>query len=104
HEAFVRKVVGELNAFDNLYYETCNEPYAGGVALDWQARIAPGIAETESGLPKRHMIAQNVANGSARIADPIPGVSLFNFHYPHPPRALAGDAALGQTIGRRKSG
>ena len=27
HEAFVRKVVGELKEFDNLYYEICNEPY-----------------------------------------------------------------------------
>ena len=32
HEAFVRKVVGELKEFDNLYYEICNEPYFGGVA------------------------------------------------------------------------
>ena len=40
HEAFVRKVVGELKEFDNLYFEICNEPYFGGVTLDWQARIA----------------------------------------------------------------
>lgn len=28
--AFVRKVVAELQEFDNLYYEVCNEPYFGG--------------------------------------------------------------------------
>src|SRR4051812_10498439 len=81
-----------------------NEPYAGGVALDWQARIARVIAETESGLPKRHMIAQNVANGSARITDPIPGVSLFNFHYAHPPRVLAENAGLDRPIGDDETG
>ena len=35
-EAFVRKAVRELNTFDNLYFEICNEPYFGGVTLDWQ--------------------------------------------------------------------
>src|SRR3954452_9996648 len=44
------------------------------------------------------MIAQNVANGSARITDPIPGVSLFNFHYAHPPRVLAENAGLDRPI------
>jgi hypothetical protein len=104
HEALVRKVVGELKAFDNLYYEICNEPYFGGVTRDWQARIARTIAEAESGLDTRHMIAQNVANGSARIVDPIPGVSLFNFHYAHPPRVLAENAGLGRPIGDDETG
>jgi len=30
-DAVVRKIVGELKEFDNLYYEICNEPYFGGV-------------------------------------------------------------------------
>jgi hypothetical protein len=81
HEAFVRKVVGELKEFDNVYYEICNEPYERRTSLDWEARIARTIAEAERGLPARHMIAQNIANGSARINNPIPEVSLFNFHY-----------------------
>ena len=36
--AFVRKAVTELNGFDNVYFEICNEPYFGGVTLDWQAQ------------------------------------------------------------------
>ena len=40
HESLVRKLVTELHRFDNLYYEICNEPYFGGVTLDWQRRIA----------------------------------------------------------------
>ena len=32
-EAVTRKIVTELNEFDNLYYEVCNEPYFGGVTL-----------------------------------------------------------------------
>jgi len=38
--AMVRKLVIELNGFDNLYYELCNEPYFAGVMLDWQSHIA----------------------------------------------------------------
>ena len=39
-EKLVRKLAAELKAFDNLYYEICNEPYFGGVTLDWQYHIA----------------------------------------------------------------
>ena len=30
-EALTRKIVTELNGFDNLFFEICNEPYFGGV-------------------------------------------------------------------------
>src|SRR5262249_6253183 len=80
--AFVRKVVAELNAYDNLYYEICNEPYFGGVALDWQARVAGAIVATEETLANQHMIAQNIANEKAKVEQPVhPSVSILNFHY-----------------------
>src|SRR5437660_642199 len=61
HEAMVRKIVTELNGFDNLYYELCNEPYFGGVTLEWQSRIAEVVVEAEKGLPNQHLISWNVA-------------------------------------------
>ncbi|MGD0092766.1 MAG: hypothetical protein ABSE73_22875 [Planctomycetota bacterium] len=88
-DAFVRKVAGELNGFDNLYYEICNEPYFGGVMPDWQAHIAEVLVETEAKLPNQHLLAQNIANGSAKIEHPDPRVSIFNFHYARPPDAVA---------------
>jgi hypothetical protein len=36
--AFVRRAVAELNGFDNVYFEICNEPYFGGVTLSSQPR------------------------------------------------------------------
>ena len=33
-EALVKKFAAELNGFNNLYYEVCNEPYFGGVTDD----------------------------------------------------------------------
>ncbi|MGE3822578.1 MAG: cellulase family glycosylhydrolase, partial [Isosphaeraceae bacterium] len=105
HEAFVRKVVTALKRHDNLYYEICNEPYFGGVTLDWQARIASAIVETERELGgPRHLIAQNVANGRARIVDPNPAVSVFNFHYAHPPDVIALNAGLNKVIGDDETG
>jgi hypothetical protein len=105
HEAFVRKVVTALHGFDNVYFEICNEPYFGGVTLDWQARIAAAIIETEAKLGgPRHMIAQNIANGRARIKDPNPSVSLFNFHYATPPDVIALNAGLGKAFGDDETG
>ena len=101
---FVRRAVTELNAFDNVYFEICNEPYFGGVTLDWQRRIAREIASTEKEMPNTHLIAQNIANGSARIEKPDPLVSVFNFHYASPPIAIAENKALSRPIGFDETG
>ncbi len=80
-EALVRKIVAELNGFDNLYYEVCNEPYERpGLTREWNERMIAAIVEAERGLPARHLIAQGIAVRSARIGDPHPQVSVFNFH------------------------
>jgi len=102
--AVARKIAAECNAFDNLYYEICNEPYFGGVTLDWQKRIADTLVETEKGLPKKHLIAQNIANGSCKIEAPNPDVSIFNFHYCSPPDAVAMNAGLGRAIADDETG
>jgi len=102
--AVARKIVAEVNGFDNLYFEICNEPYFGGVTLDWQARIAAAIAETEASLPRKHLIAQNIANGSRKIGEPNPAVSIFNFHYCSPPDAVAMNFALGKPIADDETG
>ena len=103
-EALTRKLVTELNAFDNLFFEICNEPYFGGVTMAWQHRMADVIAETERALPARHLIAQNIANESAKINEPHPGVSIFNFHYATPPFAVGMNYGLGKVIGDDETG
>jgi hypothetical protein len=103
-EALTRKLVTELNAFDNLFFEIANEPYFGGITLAWQHRIADVIVETERALPSKHLIAQNIANKSAKIADPHPAVSIFNFHYATPPETVAMNYALNKVIGDDETG
>lgn len=103
-EAMVRKIVTELKDFDNLYYEICNEPYFGGVTLEWQGRIADVIAETERGLGVRHLISQNIANDKAKVDKPHPEISIFNFHYATPPDTVAMNYALNKVIGDNETG
>jgi hypothetical protein len=104
HEAMTRKIVTELNEFDNLYFEICNEPYFGGVTLEWQHHIADVIVATEKALPNQHLISQNIANSSAKITNPYPAISIFNFHYASPPNAVAENYALKKVIGDNETG
>ena len=103
-EAMVRKIVTELKDFDNLYYEICNEPYFGGVTMEWQHRIADVIAETERALGRKHLISQNIANNKALIEVPHPEVSIFNFHYASPPDTVAMNYHLNKVIGDNETG
>jgi hypothetical protein len=103
-EAMVRKIVSELNDFDNLYYEICNEAYFGGVTLDWQHHIAETIVEAESALAKKHLIAQNIANGSTQIENPHTAISVFNFHYSRPPDSVGMNYRLNRVIGLNETG
>jgi PA14 domain-containing protein len=104
HEAMVRKIVTELNGFDNLYYELCNEPYFGGVTIEWQHHIADVIVEAEKNLPNKHLISQNIANGKAKIEKPHPAISIFNFHYAQPPDTVPLNYALNKAIGDNETG
>lgn len=103
-EALTRKLVTELNPTDNVMFEIMNEPYAGGVPMAWQHRIADVIAETERGLPNKHLITQNIANKSATIDAPHAGVSVFNFHYAAPPDAVSTNYHLNRVIGDNETG
>jgi hypothetical protein len=105
-DALVRKIAAELRGFDNLYYEICNEPYFGGVTLEWQRHIAQTIVEAEAEQPAaaRHLIAQNISNGSAPVNDPDPLVSIFNFHYSSPPDSVRLNYGIGKVIGFDETG
>lgn len=110
-EQMVRKLVRELNEFDNLIYEIQNEPWAdnhilaGPInsflpnweqewrnrieypadhSLAWQKTIASFIRSEESKLAKRHLIAQNFTNFRYPLKEVDPAVSIVNFHYAYP--------------------
>ncbi|MBK9169217.1 MAG: hypothetical protein IPM24_17395 [Bryobacterales bacterium] len=103
-EKLVRKVTAELRDADNLYYEICNEPYVRKVPEEWEAHMARLIRESESGFNHRHLISQNVANGTKRVENPLPEVGILNFHYARPPVAVADNSHLRRVIGMNETG
>lgn len=103
-ERLVRKIVDELRDYRNLIYEICNEPYFGGVTIEWQHHVAGIIQDAETEFESKHLISQNIANGSAKIVDTHPAVSVFNFHYATPPRAVTENYHLNKAIGDNETG
>jgi hypothetical protein len=99
-----RKFVEELRDFDNVYYEICNEPYFGGVTVDWQHHIANQIIDAQKDHAHPKLIARNVANGKAKVTDPHAGISIYNFHYATPPDAVGMNYALNKVIGDNETG
>ncbi len=63
-EQYVRRIVEEVNRFDNVILEVCDEPMLNGTppteAGRWISRMVDAIRETEGRLPKRHLVAQQV--------------------------------------------
>ncbi|MES2456711.1 MAG: cellulase family glycosylhydrolase [Bacteroidota bacterium] len=104
HDRLVKKIVDEFRNYDNLIYEICNEPYFGGVTMDWQHHIAETIRAAEQGFKYQHLISQNIANNTLKIKDPHPAVSVFNFHYATPPLAVADNYHLNKVIGDNETG
>jgi len=112
--AMVRKIVEEVNAFDNVYFEICNEPYwLKGIPevdssiheqqvtpeiYEWQEKIAFTVKETEKNLPKKHLIAQNFANTYLKITNLDSNVSILNFHYAYPPKAVTDNYSLNKPV------
>jgi hypothetical protein len=104
HDALVSKIIKELKEYSNLIYEICNEPYWGGVTMEWQHHIASLIEKEEKGFSYQHLISQNIANDNLLIKDPHPAVSVFNFHYAYPPVAVAQNFHFDKAIGDNETG
>lgn len=105
-EAVARKIVAELKGLDNVSFEICNEPYAVNppVPDDWQRRMTDVVADAMKDWPQPAMISWNIANQSAKVENPHPAVSLFNFHYATPPDVVALNRHLNRPIGDNETG
>jgi len=129
-EQLVRKLVRELNRYDHFFFEIQNEPwsdhnqpvynivnkedllendwtfkvdFASEAALRWQEMIAGYITDEESGLDKKHLIAQNYCNYKAPLANISENISILNFHYAWP-EAAEWNYGFNRVIGFDESG
>lgn len=106
-DSLVRKIVEELRGMDNVMFEIANEPYISGlITSQWERHMAGVIeaAEARHAARERHLITQNIANGSRKVPDPDPRVSVFNFHYCRPPDSVALNWDLKRPIGCNETG
>ena len=64
HEAYVKKITEEVNEFENVILDICDEPFQDGCppALynPWISRMIDAIRRAESPLTKKHLIAQTI--------------------------------------------
>ncbi|TWU57922.1 cellulase family glycosylhydrolase [Rubripirellula reticaptiva] len=98
------KLSESIAPYDNVYIEICNEPYFGGVTKAWQNAIIDAIVAKQKAIGTSHLISVNVANKSEQIQSPHPAVSIFNFHYCHPPIVVAENANVRGVIGENETG
>ena len=105
-EKMVRKIINELKDFDNLYYEVCNEPYFGDtLALrQWEDYMTGIVADAEKDFDQKHLISNNVANNHRLVSKPRESVSIYNFHYAHPPKTIEANYHLNKVIGDNETG
>jgi hypothetical protein len=78
--AYVAKIARELNGFDNVIYDLCDEPSLqgkpdGGMAIlpdsdvaPWLRALKDAFVEAESALPKKHLLGQTAQNLSPDLS------------------------------------
>jgi hypothetical protein len=63
-EAYVAKIVREVNGYDNVILEIADEPGLLGTPAEeyhaWISQLIDVVVETESSLPNKHLIAQQM--------------------------------------------
>jgi hypothetical protein len=118
-DRLVRKLVHELRGFDNVIFEVLNEPWAASCDYTasscgmrrWQERLVSLIWSAENGLPRRHLISENVGHGAnalhgsrnLELHRPNPRVSIYQYHYAEPHAARA-NLGLRRALGNNETG
>jgi len=61
---YVREITREVNSFDNVILEICDEPFLTGTPISlagpWLNHLVEVVKQTERALPNKHLIAQQV--------------------------------------------
>ncbi|MEO8614597.1 MAG: DUF642 domain-containing protein [Luteolibacter sp.] len=84
-EAVVRRIVTEVNRFDNIYFEIQNEPFwnepevKDDQEVAFHNRMLDIIRATEAGLSNQHLVAHDFPQQSDALSS---GFDVINEHYP----------------------
>ncbi len=78
--AYVGKIAAELNAYDNVIYDLCDEPQLQGLpdgnvtfmtadkVTPWLHALRDAFLEAEAALPKKHVLGQTVQSSSPDLS------------------------------------
>jgi len=84
-QAVLRRIVREVNSYDNVYFEIQNEPFWNQHGVQDAAEVTfhntmlAAIRDEESTLPKRHLVAHNFPQ---QINNLSADFDIINCHYP----------------------
>jgi len=109
-EQFVRRIVQEVNSFDNLILEICDEPFSYGtpraLAGPWIAHLVEVVKQTEATLPQKHLLGQQVQGPIGGpvdfTTDPRVSVIVTQYIWETPDEQLGGMKALDYLYDRNK--
>jgi len=97
-EQYCREMVRQLNGYDNVIFNICNEPWFNNHEIpgfssppsdevkEWIYRVSQWIRDEESRLPNRHLLSVDYCNEGKPIdpeylANHFKHIKVFNFHY-----------------------
>jgi hypothetical protein len=78
---YIKKIVTELNEFDNLIFDICDEPSLQGlpdgsiilrpdsIIIPWIKTMKEAYSKAEESLPKKHILGQTVQSCSPDLSD-----------------------------------
>lgn len=109
-EEFVRRIVQEVNSFDNVILEICDEPTVYGtskaLAGPWIGHLVGVIQQTESSLPKKHLLGQQMMGAVGGPVDfssnPDVSVIVTQYIWETPDEQVGGMKALDNLYDRDK--
>lgn len=109
-DQFVRRIVQEVNAFDNVVLEICDEPSSYGtprnLAGPWIAHLIETVHQTEVALPQKHLVGQQVQGPIGGPVDfsknPNVSVIITQYVWNTPDEQLGGMKALDDLYDRNK--
>ena len=109
-DAFVSRIVQEVNSFDNVILEICDEPFSYGtpraLAGPWIGHLVDVVHRTESKLPKKHLLGQQVQGAIGGPIDftshPEVSVIVTQYMWLTPDEQVGGLKALDELYDRNK--
>ena len=105
---YVRKIIQEVNDSDNVILEICDEAMVQGTPIEeasaWVGHFVELIRNTESNLPKKHLVAQQVEGslGGSYDWSSNPDVTVIVAQYAYGKGWLGGMQALDDEYGKNK--